>query len=450
MDTWSAAEDEEAEPSSKCPFCKGVGFVYANVPFGHPDFGKAVPCRCTQEESEKEHHDRLQQYSNLGLLTRLIFNNLLPQGRSGNPISQEQFSRACEAAKAFASEPKGWLTLVGPSGCGKTHLAAAIANECLSHGYSVFFTTVPDLLDHLRSAFSPDSEMPYDEFFDRVRKAPLLILDDLGTQTSSSWAKEKLNQLLNHRFNNELPTVITTSTPIEQLEERIITRLTEPNLCRTYVVEEKQPSSLDYSGGVGPELLRSMSFDNFDWKRVNLLPEQRQNLELVFHKALNFAKSPDGWLVLIGVTGCGKTHLAAAIANYRLQAGKPASFVVVPDFLDHLRATFSPDSKVSYDQLFESIKNTPLLILDDFGEQSTTPWAQEKLYQVINHRYNARLATVITTRLTLEEIENPISSRLIDPKISLVWNINVPDYRGDLRSTQKTKPYPRGRKGRWS
>jgi DNA replication protein DnaC len=190
-----------------------------------------------------------------------------------------------------------------------------------------------------------------------------------------------------------------------------------------------------------------MTFDKFDWKRVNLLPEQRQNLEQAFRLALNFAKLSEGWLVLIGDTGVGKTHLAAAIANHRLQADKPASFIVVPDFLDHLRATFSPDSKVSYDQLFEAVKNTPLLILDDFGEQSTTAWAQEKLYQVINHRYNARFATVITTRLALEEIESPISSRLIDPKISLVWNINVPDYRGDLRSTTKPRAYSRNRKG---
>jgi len=193
-----------------------------------------------------------------------------------------------------------------------------------------------------------------------------------------------------------------------------------------------------------------MTFDNFDWRRVNLPPEQRQNLEQAFRLARDFAKSPEGWLVFQGVTGCGKTHLAAAIANECLQAGKPVLFQIVPDFLDHLRSTFSPESKVSYDQLFESVRNTPLLILDDFGEQSTTPWAQEKLYQVINHRYNARLPTIITTRCSLDEIESPISSRLVDPKISLVWNIIAPDYRGDLRSSQKTKIYRRGKKGRWS
>ena len=449
MDTWSDAEAEEPSPSSGCPICKGAGFVHPLLPSGKPDFSRVIPCSCTREELDKERQTRLQRYSNLGLLTRLTFDNLLPQGRSRNPTRQEQFSRAYQAAKTFATEPKGWLILVGASGCGKTHLAAAIANERVSHGYPVFFIATPDLLDHLRSAFSPTSEIPYDQFFDQVRNARLLVLDDLGAQTTTPWAKEKLDQLLTYRFNSELPTVIVTITPIIELEERIRTRLTDPKLCHIYVVEEKQPSLPDYTGGLELELLRGMTFDNFDRRRVNLLPEQRQNLEQAFHLAVDFAKSPEGWLVLQGVTGCGKTHLAAAIANERLQAGKPALFVVVPDFLDHLRSTFSPESKVSYDQLFESVKNAPLLILDDFGEQSTTPWAQEKLYQVINYRYNARLATIFTTRCSLDEIESAVSSRLADPKISMVWNIIVPDYRTDATSSRK-KITRGGKKGRWS
>ncbi len=191
-----------------------------------------------------------------------------------------------------------------------------------------------------------------------------------------------------------------------------------------------------------------MTFDNFDWKRLNLPPEPRQNLEMTYCAAMDFAKSPDGWLVLQGVNGCGKTHLAAAIANERLKAGEPVLFVVVPDFLDHLRSTFSPKSEVSYDQLFEEVRNTPLLILDDFGEQSTTPWAQEKLYQVINYRYNERKPTVITTCCSLDEIEDRISSRLADPRISNVFNITAPDYRSDKKPGQK-KIARRDKKDRW-
>ncbi len=447
MDTWSDGEEPEISPGSACPICKGTGFVHPLLTSGKPDFSQVVACRCTRKELDEEYHNRLQRYSNLGSLTSLTFENLSPEGRSGKSVNQEQFSRAYQAAKAFAAEPKGWLILVGPSGCGKTHLAAAIANERLSKGYPVFFITTPDLLDHLRASFNPNSEMPYDEFFDQVRNAPLLVLDDLGAQTSTPWAKEKLDQLLNHRFSSELPTVIVTITPIDQLEERMRTRLTDPRLCRVFVVEEKAPV-LDYTGGLELELLRTMTFDNFDWKRVNLLPEQRENLEEVFRTALNFAKSPDGWLVLQGVTGCGKTHLAAAIANYRLQAGQPALFIVVPDFLDHLRSTFSPESKISYDQLFESVKNTPLLILDDFGEQSTTPWAQEKLFQIINYRYSACLPTVVTTRLSTDEMDSPIASRFINSKVSMIFTIIAPHYHAG--SEQKAKTYRRSKKERWS
>jgi len=216
--------------------------------------------------------------------------------------------------------------------------------------------------------------------------------------------------------------------------------------CTQQELDKERQSRLQQYSGLELELLKNMTFDNFDWKRVNLLPEQRQNLEQAYRLALDFAKSPEGWLILVGDTGCGKTHLAAAIANYRLQAGKPVKFEVVPDFLDHLRFTFNPESQVSYDQLFEEVKNAPLLILDDYGEQSTTPWAQEKLYQVINYRYNARLATVITTRCSLDEIDSPVSSRLADPKISLIWNITAPDYRTD--ATASRKKITRGRKGR--
>ncbi len=74
--------------------------------------------------------------------------------------------------------------------------------------------------------------MPYDEFFEQVRSTPLLVLDDLGVQSGTAWAKEKLDQLLTSRFNNELPTVVVTATPLEQMEDRLRTRLTDQRLCR--------------------------------------------------------------------------------------------------------------------------------------------------------------------------------------------------------------------------
>ncbi|NLT27781.1 MAG: ATP-binding protein [Dehalococcoidales bacterium] len=447
----SSSIEEEPAVFSDCPNCRGAGFVYPLLPSGKPDYSQVVPCKCLRKNTNKQRQMVLERYSNIGSLKRLTFANLIPQGRSGSVTGQQKFETAVNAAKEFAANPKGWLIYIGPSGCGKTHIAAAIANERISNGFPVFFITAADLLDHLRSAFNPESEVTYDRLFEQDRNAPLLILDDLSAHSDKSWAKEKLDQLLNYRFNNELPSVITTTPPIQQLGDRLVNRITDERLSHMFYIEEQDNNAMDTGWGDGLELQKNMTFASFDWKRVNLPQGQRENLERVYRLAFEFAKSPEGWLVLQGVTGCGKTHLASAVVNYRYQANKPALFIFVPEFLDHLRSAFNPDSKISYDQFFEQVKNTPLLVLDDFGEQNTTPWAKEKLYQVINSRYNARLATIITTRCSLDEIDSPIRSRFIDPKISVTFAIEAPDYRGDSASStsrRTTSTYNRTKKTR--
>ncbi|TET98694.1 MAG: AAA family ATPase, partial [Dehalococcoidia bacterium] len=183
-----------------CPQCGGAGFVRKNVRLGHPDFGKAFPCRCTEDESDDQRLARLQRYSNLGALRRLTFADLMAGGRSPWPQPQPRCGAGGAAARQFADEPSGWLVFSGPSGCGKTHLAAAIANRCIEQGRPALFMVVPDLLDHLRAAYRPDSEIGYDELFELVRSAPLLILDDMGVHSSTPWADEKLFQIVNHRY----------------------------------------------------------------------------------------------------------------------------------------------------------------------------------------------------------------------------------------------------------
>jgi len=427
-----------------CPVCKGAGFVHPALDSGQVDFSRVVPCQCSKGELKKKKTEYLEKYSNLGYLSQLTFDNLSPKGRTTrhserSEESQEHFAQVYQAAKAFADNPQGWLVFSGPSGSGKTHLACAIANHRLNLWEPVFYISAADLLDHLRSAFSPASDTTYDELFERIKNVPLLVLDDLTLGSATPWAKEKLEQLLHHRFNARLATVIITDIPLEKIDERLRGHLADNEFCQVWTIEPAAP--VESQGGLKLELLRNMTFDNFDEKRLELPLEQRQNLRTTFNGAVEFARSPEGWLILLGVNGCGKTHLAAAIANYQLAQGKPVFFVVVPDLLDHLRSTFSPDSKISYDEFFEQIKETPLLILDDFGEQSATSWAQEKLYQLINYRYNARLPMVVTSCLSLEEIEPRISSRMVDPRIGLVFNITATDYRGNVKHTRQTKRY---------
>ncbi|MBI2865750.1 MAG: ATP-binding protein [Chloroflexi bacterium] len=428
--TPTGAESREA----LCPHCGGVGWVTPDVPADHPRFGEAVACVCRRQELEKERRTHLLLYSNLGPLSQHTFEALLPQGRSASPENQERFARALESARAFAAEPRGWLVLTGVSGCGKTHLAAAIANRRLGQGHPAFFASIPDLLDHLRSTFSPSHhEVEYDTLFEQVRTAPLLVLDDLGAQSSTPWAREKLFQIINHRYMAQLPTVITAIS-LNDVEERWRSRLTDPNILfgrQTWEVGRRELPPVQQFG-VDLSMLSSMTFDSFDTQGLHLGggdSRAKESLRYAFRAAREFAEAPEGWLVLLGGTGCGKTHLAAAIANFCLRRGQSVFFASVPDLLDHFRAAFSPDSRLSYDSLFEEVRRVPLLLLDDFGVHTGTPWAQEKLYQLLNYRHTARLPTVITSPLGEDEMEAPFGSRMVDLRVSTVVHMEAPDFR---------------------
>ena len=427
----------------RCTECNDAGFVRRKLPPGHEDFGRAIPCRCAQDEARDEQAARLHRYSNLGPLTGIRFGGL-PTDRS------PAFAEAVRAATAFAEAPQGWLALWGATGGGKTALAAAIANERIADGLPALYMVVPDLLDHLRAAYSADSGLPYARLFEQVRSAPLLILDDLDAGNPTEWAREKLFQLLNYRRQAELPTVITTTAPSESLPEWLARWLEAP-IVQNLPVDAPKAGTYAQIGGVSRDVLNWLSFDNFRPKgRGNLDTTQATNLQAALRMARAYADKPEGWIIFTGDTGRGKTHLAAAIARARLEEGDGVYFAVVPDLLDHLRSSYNPARGDGYDALFDRVRNAGLLVLDDLGAHSTTPWAEEKLYQIFTYRYLQRLPTVVTTNADLmdkEALADRIASRLMDASVSNVFAIDAPDFRSGRKPRDSTPS--KARRRRW-
>ncbi len=422
-----------------CPICEGLGYVVADVPPTHPSFGRAVPCTCRAQEREIERLDKLQEVSQLGALKACTFESFLPDGHGITESKQLNLKMAYKRALAYAKDPQGWLIFKGGYGCGKTHLAAAVANYRINLGHPVLFINTPDLLDHLRSAYSPFAETGYDERFAQVRNAPLLILDDLGTQSNTDWAQEKLYQIFNHRYNARLATIVTTNEELEAIDIRVRSRMVDPGL--TQIIHIAAP---DFRlAGVDQEQsdLSSLNvhldktFDNFDLRERELPRASAENLRRAYEAALEFAQNPRDWLVFNSIAyGNGKTHLAAAIANYVANEGEPVLFIVVPDLLDHLRATFNPASGMRLDKRFSEVKTASLLVLDDLGTESATAWAREKLYQLFNHRYNARLPTIITTARPIDDLDPRLATRMLDGSRCSFYVLEVPSYRGRYKA----------------
>ena len=218
----------QSEPGVTCPRCKDRGYLRADVPYGHPQFGKLVECVCKQAKKNDTRREVLRRQSKLDELAAFQEESF-ETFQLWIPGVQEAY----DAAIQFAEVPKGWLVLAGSNGCGKTHLVVAIAKRCLENGSTVLFAVVPDLLDRLRSAFAPTAEESFDEEFAKMREVEVLILDDLGAESATSWATEKLFQLLNYRYNARLATVFTTNkVGFEGIAPRLRSRLSDRRLVR--------------------------------------------------------------------------------------------------------------------------------------------------------------------------------------------------------------------------
>ncbi len=228
-----------AEPSSgsivisnrdtiKCQICQDAGYLRNDYPVGHPGFGQTTICVCRQQEIRAASADSIHRLSNLNALAHLTFDTF----DSDVPGVEDAFNQAVDFARNLSNR---WLFLQGQVGVGKTHLAAAVANHAMTHQrVSTYFDEVPDLLDHLRATFDPNQAAGYDERFHLIRDVGLLVLDDLGTENATPWAKEKLYQIINHRYMEQLPTVITSNVDHKKVEDRILSRILDHRLT-TYI-----------------------------------------------------------------------------------------------------------------------------------------------------------------------------------------------------------------------
>ena len=117
-------------------------------------------------------------------------------------------------------ERKG-LILVGNNGVGKTHLACSIANELIKNGIPIIYGTLINLLAELKNTYDVDNNISEMKIIKLYEKVDLLIIDDLGKEKPSEWGLEKLFTIINSRYENNLPVIITTNYDQNSLINRL-------------------------------------------------------------------------------------------------------------------------------------------------------------------------------------------------------------------------------------
>lgn len=191
-------------------------------------------CNCDEANKIWKQYDELSEKEkikeiNFKKIAKLFQNNNLGKRQLNSTFENYKITnknkKAYDNAKKYVNklingETDKGLFITGTYGVGKTYLASCIANEVIKNKITVVFGTLIQLLDYIKNTYK-DSDMSDKEYLNLYSSVDLLIIDDLGKEKTTEWVLEKLFLIVNNRYNNYLPIVITTNYNRNQLRERL-------------------------------------------------------------------------------------------------------------------------------------------------------------------------------------------------------------------------------------
>lgn len=158
---------------------------------------------------------------------------------------------------------------------------------------------------------------------------------------------------------------------------------------------------------------KDMDFDKL--KELGAPPEDKEAYNNAFKYSLHLSehiRNGKG-LILMGPVGTGKTSLAISILRAAINQGHNGYLISMTSLFDTL-LTLSKGPSEHYLKFENRIRNSPLLVLDDFGAEYSSEWVQQKVASIIADREGRGRATVITSNLSVEQIKNAYDSRVYD------------------------------------
>lgn len=264
---WILSNDPEAgayQPSPPesvpCEYCGAARYFKGQVQRYRDDVvwnERPEPCTCAEASAIREREEagkqKKEEYAKHREQIAKILGDSFISGRLINKtfdtfqITTDN-KAAVQVAKQYADtfdgmlpstgrpEPgRNGLLIAGTVGTGKTHLAAAIANQLISQGTPVICMTMIDLLERIKRTFSGNGDES--SVLTLYKTAPLLIIDDIGKEPPTEWAVSTIYNIINGRYVELLPIIITTNYDAEAMIERMTPRESRDTIYGQAIVD---------------------------------------------------------------------------------------------------------------------------------------------------------------------------------------------------------------------
>ncbi len=201
-----------------CSKCKGLdkckneieGHVY--YPVNNNTFIDFIykPCKYFKTETEKKNNTTFFETPKI-LMNASLSDVILEKERNKILKYIKEFLK-----KKLNNESVKGMYLSGSFGSGKSYIVSALLNELSNKGFRTVNVYYPSLLKRLKASFN---DYNYDEVLDEIMTCDVLLIDDIGAENNSSWARDEvLGTILQHRMDNDLTTFFTSNFSIEELE----------------------------------------------------------------------------------------------------------------------------------------------------------------------------------------------------------------------------------------
>lgn len=164
-----------------------------------------------------------------------------------------------------------------------------------------------------------------------------------------------------------------------------------------------------------PARFERASFENFLLPDYAANPIANQAMGKVMNDAKGFVREfpliEKRGLLFMGSTGVGKTHLAVAVLKALLAKGFEGIFLDYQNLLDGIQASYDRAVGSSAREAYQAALDTEVVLLDDLGARRLSEWAEDTVFSIINQRYNARKATIVTTNLPDEMVGDKLAQK---------------------------------------